>query len=229
MEQLIKTSAPILAAVAVVLFALPSFVALIKQRGLAKAAIIFASLGLVAFVFEAIAVKVGFLYDGFHYADSVGYRVLGTAPWLIAVAVPPIMLGAYWFASRYTDGIRRVLFSGLLVLLSYVTIAPAVARMNIWNWDSAGLIYDIPFQPFIAWLTLGLLSCYLLLRLLEDENPTRGIAYSGFGLLWFWGGVNIGLEQYVPGAIGIVLGIAYVFCMWREKKSLDKKTTKKAS
>ena len=100
MEEILKTSAPIASAIGIVAFALPSLIGTLRQRGLAKGAGVLASLGLLALVIEILAVKTGLLYGSFKYTDSVGYRILDSAPWLVAFAVPPIILGAFGSPAR---------------------------------------------------------------------------------------------------------------------------------
>lgn len=218
MEEIIRTSAPIAAAVAIFVFALPAFIAAVKQQGFAKGLGVFLGLGALAFVFEAAAVKTGLLYGTFQYSDSVGYRVLDTAPWLVAVAVPPIMLGAFWTADKITQSKWRVLVSGFITVLIYSTIAPGVTRMEIWQWETPGMFFGVPLQAFVAWFVLGLLSAATISRLWGDVNIRRSLSYSLFAMLWFWGGVNLGLEQYVPAAIGLTLGLVLIIFMWRERR-----------
>ena len=221
MEEILKTSAPIASAIGIVAFALPSLIGTLRQRGLAKGAGVLASLGLLALVIEILAVKTGLLYGSFKYSDSVGYRILDSAPWLVAFAVPPIILGAFWLASKITNSIWRVAITGLFVVPAYIVIAPAVARMSIWQWETEGVFYGVPLQAFVAWFIVGALGGLILSKLWEDE-ARRSLAYSLFALLWFWGGVNVGLQQYVPGIIGIIAGLVLVFFMWREKRAEKK-------
>jgi uncharacterized membrane protein len=226
MEELIKTSAPIASAVAIIGFALPSFIGTLKQKGLAKGAAILASLGALAIVIEGLAVKTGLLYGNFKYSDSVGYRLLDSTPWLIAFSVPPLILGAFWLANKITTSSWRVLITAASLVPIYVAIAPAVTRMSIWQFETEGMFYGVPLQAFIAWVIMGLFGGFILSKLWQDEEARRSLAYSLFALLWFWGGVNIGLQQYIPGAAGIVSGLVLVFFMWREKRAEQKPARK---
>lgn len=225
MEQILKTSAPIVAAVAIVAFALPTLIAVIKQRGFGRGLGLFAVLGALAFAIEAAAVKTGLLYGNFKYSDSVGYRVLDSAPWLIALAVPPIMLGAFWLANKVTSSIWRVLLTAIFILPVYVVIAPGVTRMSVWQWETAGIFFGVPLQAYGAWFLSGLISGFVINAFWGDSPVKRSLAYSSFILLWFWGGVNLGLQQYIPGAIGVAAGLLLVVIMWLEKRT-DKKEEK---
>lgn len=218
-EQILKTSAPIAAAIAVILLAVPAIVSAIRQRGIAKGAAVLGALGLFYLAVEALAVKTGVLYGQFSYSDALGYRVLGTAPWLIAFALPPLVLAAFWAASKITDSEWRILLSAIFIMPFYLAIAPALSRMGIWNWEALSVFYDTPLQPFIAWFISGVASSFILHLLWGKETIRRGIAVSGFLIIWFWAGVNLGLEQYIPGVIGVIAGLLLVCCMWREKRT----------
>src|SRR5690606_22390054 len=88
------------AIVSVSLFALHSYIGAIKQAGLLKGLLIILSLGVFILGVETIAVKTGLPHGKFVYGESLGYKFIGTTPWVVAIAYPPILLGAFWLARK---------------------------------------------------------------------------------------------------------------------------------
>ncbi len=218
MNEIIKLATPIAAAVSVVLFALPSYVGTLRLKGLGKGLLVLVSLGVFALIIETIAVKTGVLYGKFTYGDALGYKLFGAVPWPVAFAYPPIVLGAFWLARKITDTKWVVLLAALFALVVDIALGPALTRMELWQWETSGPYYGIPIIGFIGRFVSYLLATSLLVYVWGDTAVRRTLAWSVFAMLWFWSGVNLGLQQWIPGAIGISVGALLLIIMWAEKR-----------
>src|SRR5690606_21383688 len=95
---------------------------------------------------------------------------------------------------------------------------PALARMSLWSWDNSGPFYGVPVLNFVGWLLAGLIGGAIVHGIWLDDPLQRSSAWSAFGITWFWSGGNLGLLQWVPGAVGVALGVLFLILMWLEKR-----------
>jgi bisanhydrobacterioruberin hydratase len=225
MIQMLQGIAPIAAAVIVGLFALPSFVGLIRQRGFGRGLATWLVLALLVLGFETALLKVGMPSAKFSFNSLLGYKILGLTPWLLALVYPPMVLAEFWLASKITQGKGRIILVAISTLIVHAVLDPATAKMRIWEWQTPGPYYGVPLANFAMWFVLGLIAASLLAIIWGKEPVKRSAAYSGFALLWFWSGVNLGLQQWVPGGIGIAAAISLLVVMFFEKRKAKKAET----
>ncbi len=219
MDQIISTAAPAAAAILIVLFALPSYIGLVRQKGIIKALLIAVLISLVILAIQAAAVQFKYPFGDFTFGDGLGYKVLGLVPWTIAFAYAPIVLAAFWLSSKLTTSGLRVLLSGLFLAAANVVLDPALALMGLRSWENGGPFYGVPIINFGGWFLCGIITSIILHRIWgKEDDVRRSIAYSGFGVIWFWGGVNLGLKQWIPGGIGIAMGLLILVLMRFEKR-----------
>lgn len=223
MNSIISAAAPLASAISIVLFALPSYIGAIRQRGFGKALMLIVALGLFGLVFESVSVKTGYPYGQFVYSDTLGYKIFGLTPWTVAFAYPPLVLGAFWLASKITKTGMRIVLTALFALALDIVLDPALTRMGIWQWAKAGPFYGVPLMNFGGWFVSGLISGWIIHKIWGKEKSVRkSLAYSAFGLTWFWAGVNLGLKQWIPGGIGVAIGLLVMLIMRIEKKREQK-------
>ncbi|MDQ3159111.1 MAG: carotenoid biosynthesis protein [bacterium] len=218
LQDYIKLIAPIASAVAIIAFAVPAYVSVVKQKGMAKGPLILLILGLFALVVEGVSIKTGLPYGDFEYGSSIGFKLFGLVPWPVAFAYPPILIGAFWSASKITKGMWRVPLTALFALIVDVVIDPALTKMGIWVWESPGQFYGVPLLNFAGWLITGVVGAMILNYLWGEAEVKRGMVASAFAIVLFWSGINLGLQQWIPGIIGMVVGILILFCMMIERK-----------
>ncbi len=218
MNDIIKVATPVAAAVAIVGFALPSYIGVLKQKGLGRGALILLCLSAFILIMETIAVKTGLPYGKFSYGGAIGYKILGATPWPIAFAYTPLLLGAFWLARKVTEKKISVLLVALFATVAHFVIDPGLARMELWKWETAGPFYGVPVMNFAGWFITALVGATLLTYLWGDTKVRRSLGYSAFAIVWFWAGVNLGLQQWIPGAIGIAVGFLLLTMMWTEKR-----------
>ncbi len=200
----------------VLVFALPSYLAVIKSRGRRQGLILLGVLGLYALFIESLAIKTGFPYGKFIYENVLGNKVFGLTPWTVAFAYPPILLLAYWLANQV---VRKKTFfmlgaTALTATLIDVVLDPAAVRLGFWHWDTPGFFYGVPLVNFLGWLLTGFVGASILHYLWgQKHKTTQALAYSGLAILWFWTGVNLWLGQWIPSLMGLLLSVVIVRIM----------------
>ena len=225
MDQIIKTVTPIAAALAIIAFALPSYLSVVRQRG-TKGLVLLLATGVYLLLMLGLLAKISLPVIGFSFSSSLGYKILGVVPWTIAFAYPPILLAGFWLANKISRGFLGVLLTAFFALIINVAIDPALGRLTLWHWENPGSFYGVPILGFLAWFVVWLVGAFIVSKIWdpEEEAPKRGAAFSGFLILWFWSGVNFGLQHWVPGAIGVVLGVAMFVMMFIEKRRDQKES-----
>lgn len=219
MDQIISVIAPLAAALAIVGFALPSYIGLIRQKGLAKGLILALVIGGLILAIHVVAIALSYPFGEFTFGDALGYKVFGSVPWTIAVAYTPLVLAMFWLSSKVTKSGLRVVLGGLLLAGANAALDPALAFMGLRSWENGGPFFGLPVLNFVGWFLTGMLTTLILHALWgKEEAVKRSVAYSGFAVLWFWGGVNLGLQQWVPAAVGLSLGVILLVLMIIEKR-----------
>lgn len=224
MDQYISTLAPVSAALAILLLAVPSYIGLIKQRGLVRGLLILTVIGAIFLGVLALAVQFSYPFGAFTFSEVLGYKVAGLVPWTMAFAYPPLVLAVFWLSSKVTSNGLRIVLSGLLFAVVNAVLDPALAIMGIRSWEDGGPFYGVPIMNFGGWFLCGLITAWVLHKIWgRDDDVRRSVAYSGFAIIWFWAGVNLGLKQWVPGTIGLGLGLLIIGLMFVEKRRLSEK------
>lgn len=223
MDQIISTAAPAAAALVILLFALPSYVGFIRQRGAVKALSTILVISAVLVAIQAIAIQVAYPFGEFSFGGAFGYKLLGNVPWTIAFAYTPLVLAAFWLSSKLSKGSSRILLGGLFLAIANAVLDPALAFMGLRSWENGGQFYGVPIINFGGWFLTGVITAWILHGSWgKEETVRRSLAYSGFALIWFWGGVNLGLKQWIPGGIGLTIGLLIIVLMLVEKRRASK-------
>lgn len=225
MNDIIRAATPVAAAVAIVAFALPTYIGVLRLKGFGRGLVTLVGLGVFTLAVLTAAVKTGLPFDKFHFGDALGYKLLDAAPWTLAFAYPPLLLGAFWLARKVTDSKWAILLTTLFALGINIVLDPALTRMQLWSWETAGPFYGVPVLNFAGWFGVWLVGSLLLTRLWGDTPTKRSLGYSLFAIVWFWAGVNLGLQQWLPGILGVVAGGMVIILMWNEKRR-ERKATK---
>lgn len=219
MDQFVSTLAPVSAALAIILFAVPSYVGLIRQKGLVHALAAIVVIGGVFLAILALAVQLKYPFGAFTFGEALGYSIAGLVPWTMAFAYTPLVLSTFWLSSKLTKTGLRVLVGGLLFTAMNTVLDPALALMKLRAWENGGPFYGVPALNFAGWFLCGAITTWVLHKIWgKEDDVRRSVAYSGFAIIWFWGGVNLGLKQWVPGAIGLGIGLLILVMMVIEKR-----------
>ena len=205
-------------AIGVALFAIPSYWGVLRQKKFIGLLLLIV-LGLYAIGIETLAIKTGSLYGNFSYTDILGAKVFGTTPWIVALAYPPVLLVAFWFASKFTRSFGRVFIASIFATIIDLVLDPATVKLQFWTWDTPGAFYGVPWTNFVGWLATAFIGA-LIIHLIwgKAQRVKAPVAYSGLAVLLFWTGVNIGVNQFIPVGLGIFYSIVIVFVLILEKQ-----------
>jgi putative membrane protein len=202
----------------VVLFAIPSYVALWRWVGAALALKVLLMLGLFAIGIESLAVVTGWPYGQFYYGDKIGAKVLGLVPWTVPFAWTPLVLGCFTLAQRYIRprASTFILATSLLLVAADLVLDPGATRQGFWIWPQGGVYYGVPLSNFVGWLLSGavggaILWHFLRLHVERGEVPPRELMSSLFLTLAFWTSVCTWTPLPVAAAIGYFLS-AIMIC-----------------
>ena len=204
--QPINPRMAIVSSIMVILFALPSYYAVVKAQGKTRGFWLLGILGAYALLIESSALATGFPYGDFIYNGLLGTKIFGLTPWTVAFAYPPILLLAYWFARKRHDKNDRlnILFStALYAMIIDLVLDPAAVKLGFWYWKAPGFYYGVPLVNFLGWLLTGFIGALIIHKFWSKAKAPQSLAHSGMAILWFWTCVNIWLVQIIPAVIGL--------------------------
>ncbi len=197
-----------LSAVFIAIFALPSYVSLLRYTGAWRGLPALIVLSVLPLLVEALAVWTGFPYGEFHYSGLLGYTVLGLVPASVSFAYTPILLGAMTVAGRFSGrSLTRFAFFSTLVNVSIdLVIDPAAVHTGFWGWTTPGVYYGVPLVNFLGWVVTGFVyaALFYLLTGFEDDLPLpSSVSTSLIWILCFWTGYNLLNMLLIPGLLGV--------------------------
>ena len=198
-----------LSAVFIVIFALPSYISLVRYAGARRGLTALLVLSALPLLVEALAVWTGFPYGEFHYSELLGYTVLGLVPVSVSFAYTPILLGAMAVASRFSGRslARYALFSSLVNVSIDMVIDPAAVSAGFWGWTQPGIYYGVPLINFLGWIVTGFVyaALFYLMTGVEANLPLpSSVSTSLIWILCFWAGYNLLNLLLLPGVLGLV-------------------------
>ena len=225
----------IVSAVFVLLFALPSFVALMRWLGARRGVAALVALGVFATAVETIAVETGFPYGRFSYGQKIGGKIFGAVPWTVPFAWTPLLLAAFALAWRWTHSTTRgaqpphtrqaqrqnsitlIIGSALLVTALDGVLDPGAVAQNFWKYQHPSAYYGVPLSNFAGWILSGALGAMILLLFVERAaaagnatagrfaEPPAGLLGSAFLILVFWTSVCFWSALWLPALLGVIL------------------------
>jgi putative membrane protein len=213
--QPLRPEMAIVSSIFVVVFALPSYFAVIKTRGKKRGMLILLALGIYALLIESSAIHTGFPYGDFIYNDLLGEKVFGLTPWTVAFAWPPLLLLAFWFTKsiktiNITDSWWKTgMFTAFIAMSLDLVLDPAAVYLGFWEWSEPGFFYGVPLVNFLGWLLSCFIGAVILNFLWGKTKVPETLSYSGIVVLWFWTIANVFMLQVIPAVVGFAL--LYVF------------------
>uniref|UniRef100_A0A7C3F6E1 Carotenoid biosynthesis protein n=1 Tax=Candidatus Methanomethylicus mesodigestus TaxID=1867258 RepID=A0A7C3F6E1_9CREN len=212
----------------ILFMAAPSFLAALRWLGVCRGTLILGLLAVASLIVEALAVETGIPYGEFQYGTDIGTLVFGKVPWTVPFAYLPMLLGAIALAGNAKFGYRSWL--KLCALASFVNVAidlavdPAAVAASFWQWSTPGYYYGVPLINFAGWLLTGFIYSSIFYFFARSKIRDGGIPIRlSISLLWilcFWSAFLIDRGILLPACVGIVLTIAIVSALLREKKGI---------
>ncbi|MDM7921578.1 MAG: isopentenyl-diphosphate Delta-isomerase [Pyrinomonadaceae bacterium] len=213
-------------AVNVVLFAVPVIWALRRWLGWRDGMLLFAILGVYALAIETTAIITGFPYGHFGYSDYLGYRILGYAPWTVAFAWTPLMLGAFAFASLVAANrvVRIVLTTIILTGFDFV-LDPGAVYLGFWQYADGGWYYGVPWSNFAGWLVSGFIGSVITEAFVAYAKPLLPVPVqmmvSVVFIVIFWTLFAAFAGMILPALIGVSLTAAVFSAYVRKYYAFD--------
>jgi bisanhydrobacterioruberin hydratase len=199
---------------AIIGFALPAYIGVIKAAGQKAGLILLGLLGLYALAVETSALQTGFPYGTFVYNDLLGTKLFGVTPWTVAFAYPPILLFAYWLSRQFIkmSYIKVVLLTGVLAMACDLVLDPAAVKLGFWYWPEGGFFYNVPLVNFAGWILSSSIGAVLVHYFLRNKSLPALLPVSGLLILFFWTSVNLWQLQWIPVLIGLgIIALALHF------------------
>ncbi len=219
----INTAYTFAAAFAILLFASPTYFKMFQERGWKRAAIILGGIGLFALAVETLAIKTGLPYGNFSYGEGLGGKIADTTPWTVAFAFPPLLLLGYWFGNRFSTIFWKIIaITVAITVYTDIVLDPAAVSMGMWAWDTPGFYYGVPLINYFGWIITATLGGLLLHKLWGNAPVKTSLTYSGLAVVWFWAWVNIGLQQWIPGLLGVIGCVIFAIIINKSTKNIDK-------
>jgi putative membrane protein len=191
----------------VVLFAIPSYLSVIRWLGVKQGVLLLLSLGAFALAIESFAVLTGWPYGQFFYGDKIGAKVFGVVPWTVPFAWSPLLLAAMAIASRWGNSARAKIFIAALFLVAIdLVLDPAATSQGFWIWKTPGFYYGVPTINFFGWLLSGVIGAWIFSKLasMNQKTPTAFLS-SAFLILCFWSSACFWMKLYFPAVLGVLL------------------------
>ena len=200
-SNLAPTPSWIIGGVCILLFALPAFTGVILEKKVRGILLIF-GIGIFAYIVESIALRYGFPYGYFFYANQMGPSPFGLAPLLTPFAFAPLALGVFALATRLKlKDLQWIFGSGLMLVAIDLLIDPAAIAQGLWNYRNGGFLHGMPLSNILGWLFSGSLLSFICRERLRSSLPLYGLLF----ILAFWTAVAGAHLLIIPGIFGVVL------------------------
>jgi len=186
-------------AVFVLVFAWPSYAAVVRWLGTKRGVTLLVVLGLYALVLETVAVKTGIPYGRFSYGPKIGKLLFDAVPWTVPFSWTPLALWALWRAKG------NVWLAGALLVAVDLCLDPGAVAQGFWRYAAGGAYFSVPFSNFAGWALSGTLGAWLGSRGLDWRTAPTEARTSGLLSLTFWTSVCLFMGLWVPGLIGLSL------------------------
>lgn len=213
-------------AAAIVLFAAPSFWVVRRWLGWRDGTVFLAVLGIYAILIESSAIATGFPYGHFDYTDHLGYRILGYAPWTVAFAWTPLILGSYAVAANVSESrLGRVVLCTIILVLFDMVLDPGAVYLDFWEYQGGGWYYGVPISNFGGWLFSGLAGSIIIEMMISRFRPLLPtpiqLSVSAIFIVFFWTAFSFFAGMEEPALLGILLVFGMLMLYRRFHYSFD--------
>lgn len=215
------TQNPIISAIFLIVFAIPSVLLLFRSMSLSRGIIILGLFGIFPLIIESVGVTTGLPYGEFSYTVAMGPRIFGLVPWTVFFVFSPILIGTIAIAQRATHRpLYAVILSAFFLVLYDLVLDPCAVHAGFWIWSNPGLYYGVPASNFLGWLLIGLLASAILFSLVSSKSRLhRGTIISVFLSISFWTGYSINSGLLIPILLGIPFIVFTVNSIIREEQA----------
>jgi len=194
--------------IAIILFALPAFIGLIKWLGYKQGLLLIALLGIFSLAIETIGLYTGFPYSEFEYGMPIGTKLFNTTPWTVFFAWSPFVIGAFAIAKKRSSSVLKTLMMSIIILLLFdLVLEPAAIARGLWTYTKDGFWYSAPLTNYLGWIFSGSIAT-VILYFFTKKNKLKEITFLQSSLLYslaLWSGANLGFGFIFPSSIGVLV------------------------
>jgi bisanhydrobacterioruberin hydratase len=201
----VKPELSFVSAIFVLVFAYPSYAAIVRWLGAKRGVGLLALLGLYAMVTETTAVKTGYPYGAFTYGAKIGTLFFDAVPWTVFFTWTPLVLLAIAVTVRW---VKHVWLAGIFLVLVDMVLDPGAVAQGFWHYSAGGGYYNVPFSNFAGWLLTGSIGVAIARYLTRDFDWASGpesLATSGLLSVVFWTSVCGFMGLWIPAGVGVCL------------------------
>ncbi len=195
----VRPELAIVSAVFVLVFAWPSYAALVGWLGTKRGIGLLVGLGAYALVLETVAVKTGVPYGRFSYGPKIGTLLFDAVPWTVPFSWTPLALWGLWRAKG------NIWLAGVLLVAVDLCLDPGAVAQGFWRYDAGGAYYSVPLSNFLGWALSGTLGAWLGSRRVDWKTAPVATRTSGLLSITFWTSVCLWMGLWVPGLVGVAL------------------------
>ena len=131
----------------------------------AKAAAVFAAIGIMGWIVDVFAVKTGVVFGEYAYGPSLGVRLLDV-PVIMTVYWAFVAYLGYSVAAPIDNPTRRAVAAAGSMVLFDIIFEPAAGRLGLWQFHDN----HVPMQNYIFWFVFG----YLFMLLIRKSRISFG-------------------------------------------------------
>jgi uncharacterized membrane protein len=126
---------------------------------------------------EVLGTAYGIPFGAYSYTTLLGPKWFNLVPLLIPLSWFTMSWAAWIIASRWTQGVRAVLFGTCLLIAWDLLLDPAMSRVtSYWIWGDKGDYYGMPWSNLLGWGITGLVLLAILRRLVPE--PMSDLRFS---------------------------------------------------
>ena len=183
--------------------------------------------GLIGFVAEVIGVQYGWLFGRYSYTEVLAPHWLGTpivmiCAWFILIGYVNQILLQFQLPARIDVSIGGVWMTVIDLLIDPLAAHP----FKYWNWIETGSYYGIPLRNFFGWFVVSALI-FSVERLVfgtrKAQNQWNCIV--GLGIIVLYTTCAFAYEYFVPGMVGIGLGLTHGVLIGAKPGGASQKST----
>jgi uncharacterized membrane protein len=131
----------------------------------------------VSLASELLGTAYGIPFGAYSYTTLLGPKWFNLVPLLIPLSWFTMSWAAWIIASRWTQGVRAVLFGTCLLIAWDLLLDPAMSRVtSYWVWGDKGDYYGMPWSNLLGWGITGFVLLAILRRLVPE--PMSDLRFS---------------------------------------------------
>ncbi len=200
----VRPELAIVSAIFVLVFAGPSYSAVVRWLGVRRGVRLLVILGVYALVLETVAVKTGVPYGRFSYGPKIGKLLFDAVPWTVPFSWTPLVLWALTLSRG------RIFIAGGLLVAVDLCLDPGAVAQGFWSYGAGGAYFAVPFSNFVGWMLSGTLGAWFGRSVDWREAPAE-VRTSGLLSITFWTSVCLNMSLWVPGLVGVALIVGSLF------------------